>query len=98
MELNMPESIELKVHIAFDAEAQVWYVGQSDIPGLRLEADDPFNLMKRLQGVAEELIEANLREILAKHARPRSVKIQSAARPPMSMRPVFDNAVQLALA
>ena len=59
----MPETFELKVHLACDEETGRWYVAESEIPGLWLEADDPMALMSRIQEAAPELIELNQEEI-----------------------------------
>jgi hypothetical protein len=60
----MGDKFELNVHLACDEETGRWYIAQSDIPGLRLEADDAFKLMDRIKEAAPELIELNLGEIL----------------------------------
>jgi hypothetical protein len=39
--------IELKVHLAQDGETCLWYVAQSDVPGLRLEAETVHELMRK---------------------------------------------------
>ena len=67
--MNVRESIDLKVHLAFDEEAEVWYVAASDIPGLRLEAADPMDLVRRISESAAELIELNEDEVLRKRAK-----------------------------
>lgn len=87
MGMNVREKIELKVHLAFDAEASVWYIAESDIPGLSLEADDPHELVRRISECAGELIELNEDEIL-QNAREQ--------RPTVSFRPVFDSPVPVA--
>jgi hypothetical protein len=80
--------LELKVHIAHDEEAGVWYVASSDVPGLRLEAEDPFALVQRIMECLAELVELNADEILTNHAHKE--------RPSVSLRPVFDSPLQLA--
>lgn len=84
----MRGDIELKVHLAFDTEADVWYIAESDIPGLRLEADDPMELVRRVAACAAELIELNEGEVLSKHAKKR--------RPTVRFTPVFDNSLPVA--
>lgn len=80
----MREDIDLKVHLAFDDEAGVWYVAESDIPGLRLEASDPMELVKRIGEAAAEMIELNLGEIVA---------VQGSKAPRrVGFTPIFDNA------
>jgi hypothetical protein len=82
-----PTPIELNVHLAYDDEAEVWYVAASDIPGLRLEADNAQDLIQRIEGCAAELIELNCDEILQKHA--------ARNNPPVAVRPVFDSPLRL---
>lgn len=74
---------EYQVHIDFDDEAGVWFVAQSDIPGLRLEASDPIRLIERISDAASELIELNEQRKAAQH------------RPAMRWRPVFDRSLDL---
>jgi len=82
----MPDRIELDVHLARDAETGRWYVAQSDIPGLWLEADDPIALMERISLAAPELIELNT-------AGAPAVDRASARH---RIRPVFDSPLELA--
>jgi predicted RNase H-like HicB family nuclease len=102
----MPKKIELLVHLAFDEEAKVWFVAQSDIPGLSLEANTPHELMARIEGCAHEMVELNISEIIEtafanKVARQR-LRSNSftpvTKRPPVSVRPVFDSSFDLACA
>lgn len=103
---DMPKKIELLVHLAFDDEAKVWFVAQSDIPGLSLEADTPHELMARIEGCAHEMVELNIGEIVEAafasemaRQRPRPNSFTPAAkRPPVSVRPVFDSSFDLACA
>lgn len=94
----MHESFELSVHLARDDETGRWYVRESDIPGLWLEADDAFALMQRIQDAAPEMIELNLDEIVrACRARDAAAHIPyqvSPARP--AWKPVFDSPLALA--
>lgn len=85
-----PNVIELKVHLAYDDEAGVWFVAASDIPGLSLEADNPQRLIDRIEKCAIELVCLNMAEIERKHA--------SRERPTVSVLPVFDSPLQLACA
>jgi len=82
------EDIELKVHLAFDKEAAVWYVAESDIPGLRLEADDPMELVRRISETAAELVELNLGEVVKNH--------ENKARRNVRFTPVFDSSLPVA--
>ena len=88
MGINVPAPIELKVHLAYDEEAQRWYVAQSDVPGLRLEAATAPALVERLAEAAAELIELNREEILKTQVR--------RGRPPVAVTPIFDSPLQLA--
>lgn len=81
----MRDEINLRVHLAFDEEAQVWYVAESEIPGLRLEADDPMELVKRIAEAAPELVQMNEREILQAHEGKQPAKVR--------FTPVFDNSL-----
>lgn len=48
----------LVVKLAFDAEAQVWYVESSDVPGLNLEAPSLDELREGLPDAILDLLEA----------------------------------------
>ncbi len=63
--------IELEVHLAKDDETGRWYVSESQVPGLRVEADSAADLIRTIELVAPELIELNaleIREGLGDHA------------------------------
>lgn len=98
----MREFFELKVHLAHDEETDRWYVAESDIPGLWLEADSPTDLMERIQIAAPELIELNVEEIVQNcRARDALVKpivraMPVAAPTRHAIRPVFDSPFLLA--
>jgi hypothetical protein len=100
----MRATFELKVHLAFDAEAKVWYVAKSDIPGLSLEADTPGMLVQRVEACAAELIALNIGEIMqaqATRAKRRTAKVPpsySDVRPAMAWKPIFDSPMELACA
>lgn len=47
------------VKAEWDAEAEVWYVSHTDVPGLVAEADSPEELLALLQTLVPEMIEAN---------------------------------------
>lgn len=49
----------LVIKVAFDCEASVWYVSDSDIPGLATEAASFDALREKLLIVAPELLDAN---------------------------------------
>ncbi len=48
----------LVVKLAFDSEAQVWFVEASDVPGLNLEAASLDDLRAALPGAILDLLEA----------------------------------------
>lgn len=85
MGTNVRDDIELKIHLAFDSEADVWYTAESDVPGLRLEADDPMELVRRISESVAELIDLNESEVRRKHA--------DAKRPTVRFTPVFDHSL-----
>src|SRR5690242_17189014 len=99
----MSERTELRVHLAYDDEAKVWYVAKSDIPGLSLEAATPSELLTRIVEAAPELIELNS-GMLAKVVEAELVENPKMGRPrhqgrtPWTVRPVFDAPLQLACA
>lgn len=80
----------LEVHLAYDEEAKVWYIAQSDIPGLQLEADTPVRLLERIIEAAPELIELN-----APPQAPDGSNLRGPDRP-IVVRPVFDAPFELA--
>ena len=86
--MTAPTVIELNVHLAYDDEADVWYVAASDIPGLSLEAENPQRLIARIQECACDLIALNETEILHERT-PRE-------KPTVAVRPVFDSPLRLA--
>jgi predicted RNase H-like HicB family nuclease len=45
------------VRIAWDAEAKVWYVEESDIPGLVTEADTLEELREKVPFIIQDLLE-----------------------------------------
>jgi hypothetical protein len=99
--------MELKVHIAQDEESGAWYIAESDIPGLRLEASSADELIRKVEEVATDLIELNLAEVLASKAGQQTRKVQPSAAKPSSrydcperpralIRPVFDSPLAVA--
>jgi hypothetical protein len=96
----LPQEVyELKVHIARDDETGRWYVATSDIPGLRLEADNPMDLIARVQDAAPDLLELNSEEVLAacraRNPAPKKKAAQTVKRA-TSILPIFDSPMQLA--
>ncbi len=52
-------TIELKIHAIRDSEAGVWYVDESDVPGLATEAETLEALAVKLKVMIPELLELN---------------------------------------
>lgn len=93
----MPKKIELKVHLAFDEEARVWYVAHSDIPGLSLEAATASALVERVEACAAEMIDLNLAKIIeANDPVPAAKAPRHRKRQGMTWLPVFDSPMELA--
>ena len=86
-------SLEFAVHIARDEESGIWFIAQSDIPGLRLEARTATDLIRKVEDVAHDLIELNADEIAAR--RPRR-PASEGGRQAVSIRPVFDSPLAVA--
>ena len=49
----------ITVKAAWDAEAEVWYIEHSDLPGLHIEAETPIALYDKLPGAIEDLLEGS---------------------------------------
>ena len=86
--MNVQATNELTVHLAHDDQTGRWYVAESEVPGLRLEASDPATLIRRIQKAAPELIELNACEIEAQYGVKSGQEIK--------LIPVFDSPLQLA--
>jgi predicted RNase H-like HicB family nuclease len=50
---------EFRILVAYDDEAQVWFVNDSDVPGLNAEADTQEELRIKLLAMIPELLELN---------------------------------------
>ena len=50
---------EFKVEVHWDPEASVWYVSDSDVPGLATGADTIEELLRKLEVLIPELLELN---------------------------------------
>ena len=55
--------VELKVHVACDSETGRWYVSESEVPGLNLDAIDAPRLIRKIMVAAPELLELNAAEV-----------------------------------
>lgn len=53
---------EYTVSCRWDSEAGVWYVDDSDVPGLATGADTLDGLVRKLQTLIPELLEANAKQ------------------------------------
>jgi Domain of unknown function (DUF1902) len=49
----------ITVKANWDDEAQVWYVKESDLPGLHIEAEAPVELYSKPPGAIEDLLEGS---------------------------------------
>ena len=58
----MPRRI-FEIHAAWDDEAQVWYVVESDVPGLAAEAPTAEALVEKLRTIVPELVALNRHKI-----------------------------------
>lgn len=88
--MEVARTVELKVHVAFDDAERIWYVRQSDVPGLRLEADALYELIRKIEDVAPDLIALNADEILAAQG------LGSLPMPAVTIRPIFDTPLAIA--
>jgi len=55
----MSERREFTVKADWDPEAKVWYVAESDVPGLATEADTIDQLVQKLRVMVPEMLELN---------------------------------------
>lgn len=90
----VPKLVELKVHLAEDEETGRWYIAESDIPGLRVEAATAGELIRKVEEIAPELIELNVAEIL-QNAGIKAAK-PTAPKPSLGIKPVFDSPMAVA--
>lgn len=86
--------IELEIHLAKDEESGLWYIAQSELPGLRLEADTAADLIRAIEDVAPDLIELNHDEISTACAHKPGWSGNTA--PTFALRPVIDTALVVA--
>ena len=47
----------ITVKAAWDPEAAIWYIENSNLPGLHIEAETPLALYDKLPGAIEDLLE-----------------------------------------
>jgi predicted RNase H-like HicB family nuclease len=57
MQAQAPHSYT--VHCTWDAEASVWFVSETDVPGLVTEAATVEEMSRKLEQMIPELLEAN---------------------------------------
>ena len=55
----MSERREFTVKADWDPEVKVWYVAESDVPGLATEADTIDQLIQKLRVMVPEMLELN---------------------------------------
>ena len=55
----MSPNFRFFVKAEWDAEANVWYVSETNVPGLSLEAETPDALLAKLDCAVPELLELN---------------------------------------
>lgn len=58
MDQRVPQRVYF-VKAEWDDEANVWYVSNTDVPGLAAEADTPAELLTLLETLVPEMIELN---------------------------------------
>jgi hypothetical protein len=51
--------MKVTVKATFDPDASIWYVAESSLPGLNIEAETFDALIAKLPGAIEDLIEAS---------------------------------------
>ena len=56
---KQPPHITITVRVAWDADARVWYIEHSSLPGLHIECDTPIELYNKLPGAIEDLLEGS---------------------------------------
>ena len=89
----MDDVVDLQVHIARDSETGRWFISESDIPGLWLEATSPGELLQKIAAAAPEMIELNAGEIRMARGGPATPHQLRA-----TVRPVFHSSLDLAVA
>lgn len=47
------------IRVDWDGEAEVWYVAESDVPGLACEAETPEGILTLLKDLVPELVDLN---------------------------------------
>jgi hypothetical protein len=53
----------ITVKAAWDPEAEVWYIEESNLPGLHIEAETREGLYSKLPGAIEDLLGSREREV-----------------------------------
>lgn len=72
----------ITIHVAFDADARVWWVESSDLPGLNLEADTLEDMQAALPGAVLDLLDADT----SANGGPRDVPIELIAHTQTQVR------------
>jgi len=55
--------VSITIRAAFDPEAGVWYIADSTLPGLHIEADTAQELYDKLPGAIADLLEGQPGEV-----------------------------------
>lgn len=76
-----PMGHSITVNVVFDAEAKVWWVESSDLPGLHIEADTIEEMRAALPGAVQDLLELD-----APESGPRDVPIELIAHTQTQVR------------
>lgn len=72
----MLEAVKLRVSAAYDDEAGVWYVADSEVPGLSCEAEIADGLLAKLARIVPELIELNCHQMFPNDRPPVDLVVQ----------------------
>lgn len=76
----MIEMRNFEVYIELDAEAGVWYVSKSNVPGLNAEAATQDEMLEVLRDIVPELVQANVLSRSRKNDDCKSVPFSLIAR------------------
>lgn len=82
---------ELIVHIKQDEDSGRWFISETDVPGLWLEAPTAAELVERIRQAAPELIALNAADAAPSRA---STNAKTTYHP--KVRPVFDSPLDFA--
>ena len=63
LETETLDMTTITVKAAWDPEAEVWYIEESSLPGLHIEAETREGLYSKLPGAIEDLLGSGEREV-----------------------------------